>query len=84
VLGGRHGATGMVILRSSSLAAARAEIERDPSVGAGVFVYTIEEFKPFYGGCIETAAPAGTAPGNQPAPSESGTPNPSPTPTPNP
>jgi uncharacterized protein YciI len=55
ILGARHGAKGMVVLRSTSEVAARTEIEKDPSVTAGVFSYTIEEFKPFYGGCIETS-----------------------------
>lgn len=55
VLGARHGTKGMVVLRIASEEAARAEIERDPAVKAGVFSYTIEEFKPFYGGCIDTS-----------------------------
>lgn len=59
VLGARHGDKGLVILRSGSEAAARAEVERDAAVVAGVFVYTIEELRPFYGGCVEPpAAPA--------------------------
>jgi uncharacterized protein YciI len=53
VLGARHGSKGMVILRSGSEAAARTEIEKDPAIAAGVFVYTIEALEPFYGGCVE-------------------------------
>lgn len=56
VLGARHGDKGMVILRSGSEAAARAQVERDAAVASGVFVYTIEELRPFYGGCIEPPA----------------------------
>jgi uncharacterized protein YciI len=67
VLGARHGDKGMVILRSGSEAAARAEVESDAAVASGVFVYTIEELRTFYGGCIEPPAappsPSGTAPG---------------------
>ena len=77
VLGGRHGATGMIVLRSPSIAAARAQIEQDPSVGVGVFAYTIEEFRPFYGGCINTAPPPPVAPQHQAEPSTSSTPDPS-------
>lgn len=54
VLGARHGAKGMIVIRMSSRAAAQSEIDQDPAVGAGVFSYTIEEFKPFYSGCVET------------------------------
>jgi uncharacterized protein YciI len=54
VLGARHGAKGMVTLRSASEAAARAEIDMDPTATAGVFVYTLEELRPFYGCCVET------------------------------
>lgn len=54
VLGGRHGAKGMIILKTSSEAAAHSEIEQDPAVSAGIFSYTIEEFNPFFGGCVGT------------------------------
>ena len=55
VLGARHGAKGMVVVRSSSESAARSEIERDLAVAAGVFAYTVEELRPFYDGCIDMA-----------------------------
>ena len=57
LLGGRHGLTGMIILRVGREAEARAEIERDPSIQAGVFVYEIAEFRPFYEGCVGTPSP---------------------------
>lgn len=57
VLGARHGAKGMIVLRTSSEEAAHSEIDQDPAVSAGVFSYTIEEFKPFFGGCVETPNP---------------------------
>jgi uncharacterized protein YciI len=53
VMGARYGATGMIVLRASSEAAARAEIEKDPTIARRVFTYTVDEFKPFYGGCVE-------------------------------
>lgn len=53
VMGARYGSTGMIVLRASSEAAARSEIEKDPTIARGVFIYTVDELKPFYGGCVE-------------------------------
>jgi uncharacterized protein YciI len=58
LLGGRHGALGLVILRASSLEEARSFVERDPAVKAGTFAVEVEPFYPFMPGCVgqETVA----------------------------
>ena len=52
LIGARYGDTGMVILRAESEERARAEIDRDPAVQAGIFKYTLAELRPFYNGCV--------------------------------
>ncbi len=58
VLGGRHGDKGLLLLRARDLAAARAAVAADPSVAAGTFAATVEEFRPFQHG--DTRAPLAT------------------------
>jgi hypothetical protein len=50
VLGARYADKGMIILRVADEDAARAALEPDTTLGAGVFVATIDEFRPFYHG----------------------------------
>lgn len=52
LIGARYAETGMVILRSESEESARAEIDQDPAVHAGIFKYTLAELRPFYNGCV--------------------------------
>jgi hypothetical protein len=47
-LGARYGEFGMVVLIANDEAAARAEIEADPAIRAGVFAYTLETARFFY------------------------------------
>ena len=44
------------MIAAADEAAAKAEIEQDPSVKAGVFVYQLNEFRVFYGGSVEAPA----------------------------
>jgi uncharacterized protein YciI len=52
VLGARYSDRGVVILRAASEAEARAALDADESVRAGVFQAEIFEFRPFYDGCV--------------------------------
>lgn len=52
LVGARYADTGMVILRAESEDRARAEIDGDPAVRSGIFVYTLSELHPFFGGCV--------------------------------
>ncbi|HUP48637.1 MAG TPA: hypothetical protein VNA04_07590 [Thermoanaerobaculia bacterium] len=52
LLGARYADKGMIILRSPSEAQARAEIESDPAVQAGVFTYELARLSPFFEGCV--------------------------------
>jgi uncharacterized protein YciI len=55
VLGGRYGEVGLVLLRARSEEEARALVQADPSVAAGVFVASIAPFSAFMSGSIEAA-----------------------------
>lgn len=48
LLGTRYGDVGMVVLTAADEASARAEIDQDPSVRAGVFAYEIHPARFFY------------------------------------
>lgn len=52
LIGARYADTGMVILRAESEERAKAEIDQDPAVKAGIFKYTLDAFRPFYDGCV--------------------------------
>jgi hypothetical protein len=58
VLGGRYGDKGLVLVRAADEAAARAELAKDPSIAAGVFQATVEEYRPFQHG--DTRPPLAT------------------------
>lgn len=51
--GARYADKGMIIISSSSMAAARELILRDQGVSSGLFVADIQKLSPFYFGCIE-------------------------------
>lgn len=53
VVGARYGDKGLVVLSAESETAARAMVEQDPSVKAGVFAYEMNEFSVFYGGSLQ-------------------------------
>lgn len=55
-IGARLGERGLIVIAAADEAAAKAEIEQDPSVKAGVFVYQLNEFRVFYGGSVEAPA----------------------------
>jgi uncharacterized protein YciI len=54
LIGGRFGDVGLVLLRAKSGEEARALVERDPSIQAGVFKAEIHPWSPFMGGCTGT------------------------------
>lgn len=54
--GGRHGDVGLVVLRGADAAAVRAELAKDPSLAAGTFKATVEEYRPFFRGAARSAA----------------------------
>jgi hypothetical protein len=56
LLGARYADKGFIVLAAGSEAAARGEIEVDPSVRNQVFAYDIHEFRVFYPGCVEKAS----------------------------
>lgn len=58
VLGGRYADKGLVIVRATDEAAVRAQLAQDPSLAAGTFQVTVDEYRPFYHG---TTAPPATA-----------------------
>jgi len=47
---------GMIVLRAPSEAAARAEMEADPGVKAGIFTFEVDELRVFYPGVVGDAA----------------------------
>ncbi len=57
VVGGRFSDVGLLLVRARSVEEARALIERDPAIKAGVFQYEAHPWQTFAGGCLETPAP---------------------------
>jgi uncharacterized protein YciI len=53
LLGGRYSDKGIIIVKAASEDAARAEIDRDPSVLNRTFTAAVHRFGPFYDGCVE-------------------------------
>ena len=71
-LGARYADKGMVVARFPDEAAARQEIAADPGVKAGTFTYELAELRPFFEGCLESAAapaPKAAAPAAETLPS---------------
>lgn len=58
VLGGRYGDKGLILIRAADEVAARAELAKDPSIAAGTFQATVEEYRPFQHG--DTRPPLAT------------------------
>jgi uncharacterized protein YciI len=58
VLGARYGEVGLVVLSATSLGDARAMMDADPAMQAGVFAYEAHPFNVFYPGTVE-APPRG-------------------------
>lgn len=52
VMGARYGDKGLVVLAARDEAEARAMMDEDPSMKAGVFQYQIHAFNVFYGGTV--------------------------------
>jgi uncharacterized protein YciI len=61
VLGGRYADKGLLLVRAPDEAAVRAELAQDPSLAAGVFQATVDEYQPFQHGDTRppASAPAG-------------------------
>jgi uncharacterized protein YciI len=53
VLGGRFSDMGLVLVKASSLEDARALVDRDPSVAAGVFKADVHPWSTFHAGCLD-------------------------------
>lgn len=70
-LGGRFGEWGLVLIEAQDEAEARAQVDRDASVAAGVFSAEVHAWSTFAPGCVERA----------PAPSPTPAPSPSPGPS---
>ncbi|MDP3073320.1 MAG: nuclear transport factor 2 family protein [Opitutaceae bacterium] len=58
VIGGRFADKGLLLIRAADAAAVRAELTRDPSITAGVFQATVDEYRPFQHG--DTRPPLAT------------------------
>jgi uncharacterized protein YciI len=52
VIGARYSDKGLVVLAAQDEASARAMMDEDPSIKAGVFKYQIHPFNVFYGGTV--------------------------------
>lgn len=52
LLGARYGAKGMVVVAAQDLEEVRALLAPDKTLENGVFEAAIDEFKPFYDGCV--------------------------------
>ena len=61
VLGGRYGDKGLLLVRAPDAAAVAAQLARDPSLAAGTFTATVDEYRPFQHG--DTRPPAAPAAG---------------------
>ena len=53
VRGARYSDKGLVVLSAPSIAEARAMMDQDPSIAAGVFVYEVHPFNVFYPGTVQ-------------------------------
>ena len=58
-MGARYADKGMIVLRAASEAAARAELEADPGVVAGIFTFDVNELRVFYPGMVGDASSLG-------------------------
>jgi uncharacterized protein YciI len=50
VMGARYSDKGLVVVAASTAADARAQMEQDPSIAAGTFVFEVHPFSVFYSG----------------------------------
>lgn len=53
VMGARYSDKGLVIVAAATAADAKAQMDQDPSIGAGTFVYEIHPFNVFYAGDLK-------------------------------
>lgn len=53
VFGARYSDKGLVVLKASTEAEARAMMQQDPSIQHGVFAFELHEFRVFYGGAVQ-------------------------------
>ncbi len=51
-MGARYSDVGLIVVSAQAEAAVRAEIDRDPAVANGTFVYELSPFNVFYDGCL--------------------------------
>ena len=51
-MGARYADKGMIVLRAPTEGEARAEIEADPGVKAGIFTFELNELRVFYPGTV--------------------------------
>ncbi|MBL8361810.1 MAG: hypothetical protein JNN18_15060 [Rubrivivax sp.] len=55
VIGARYADKGLLVLAADTEAAARALLDADPSIQAGIFRYQIHPYSVFYGGTVRAA-----------------------------
>lgn len=53
LMGARYADKGLVLLQAANEEEAHAMMKQDPSIQAGVFSYTLSEFRVFYGGTLQ-------------------------------
>lgn len=54
VMGARYADKGLVVVAAASVADVKAQMDQDPSIGAGTFAYEIHPFNVFYGGELKS------------------------------
>ena len=67
-IGGRFGEWGLIVTEARDEAEARAQIDRDASVAAGVFAAEVRAWSTFAPGCIERAPAPAASPAPPPTP----------------
>ncbi len=56
VMGARYADKGLIVVAATSAADARAQMEQDPSIAAGTFIFEVHPFNVFYAGELKSRA----------------------------
>ncbi len=56
LMGARYSDKGLIVVAATSAAEARAQMEQDPSIAAGTFVFEVHPFNVFYAGELKSRA----------------------------
>lgn len=54
LMGARYSDKGLVVVSAATAAEVRAQMDQDPSVAAGTFMYEVHPFNVFYGGALKS------------------------------